>query len=122
MPVCSATIPAAATTPACRIEPPSSLRARRALVTNSALPASSPPTGALSPLLRQTETESAGPDSSATLTPSATAALKIRAPSTCRCSPCSSHSARSPAIVATSVTVPPARLCVFSTHTMEVGG
>ena len=51
--VSSATSPAAAMTPACRMPPPSIFRFFRALSMNSAEPHSTEPTGALSPLDRQ---------------------------------------------------------------------
>ena len=108
--------------PACRIPPPSILRARRARPTNSADPASTAPTGADSPLLSAKQTESASATSSAAGISSATAALKIRAPSTCSASWCASHSSRSSFITAGGVIVPPARLWVFSTHSSLVCG
>ena len=55
----TATRPAAATTPAWRIAPPSSFRARRARAMYSASPASTEPTGALRPFERQIVTLSA---------------------------------------------------------------
>ena len=76
-----AMMPAAASTPAWRIPPPSIFRSRRAFSMNSALPHSTDPTGAHRPLLRQKVTESAGAASSAGVQPVATAALKILAPS-----------------------------------------
>ncbi len=78
----SATSPAAASTPAWRIPPPSSLRARRARATNGPFPTTTEPTGADSPFDRQNVTLSAGAASSAGVTPRATTALKNRAPST----------------------------------------
>ena len=85
--VSSATSPAAASTPACRRPPPAILRIRRARATNSRLPVTTDPTGAESPLERQNVTESATDASSDGGTPSATEALKIRAPSMCTAMP-----------------------------------
>ena len=54
----SATMPAAASTPACLMLPPNTLRAMRARWMKSALPASIDPTGAPRPFERQNITES----------------------------------------------------------------
>ena len=70
-------MPAAAITPAWRIPPPTTLRARRASAMNARSPHTTEPTGAASPLLRQNVTESASATSAFTSTPSATAALKM---------------------------------------------
>ena len=74
--------PGAARTPAWRIPPPTSLRARRARSTNVREPTTTEPTGQARPLLRQNVTESAGAASSRAGVPRATTALKSRAPST----------------------------------------
>ena len=58
-----------------------SFRARRARAMNGVLPTTTDPTGAASPFDRQNVTESAGAAISAGVTPSATVALKKRAPS-----------------------------------------
>ncbi len=79
----SATIPAAAIIPAWRIPPPSTLRIRRARRDEFALPQSSEPTGQASPFERQNETVSANDAIFDAVVSSASAALKIRAPSRC---------------------------------------
>ena len=56
----SATMPAAAMMPACRIPPPTDLRILLARVMKASSPQTTDPTGAASPLLRQKVTESAG--------------------------------------------------------------
>ncbi|GAA3681716.1 hypothetical protein GCM10022224_052470 [Nonomuraea antimicrobica] len=77
----SATRPAAARTPLCRMPPPSILRMRRTRATNPARPATTEPTGAPSPLDRQNCTESACAAIRSAGVPLLTAALKILAPS-----------------------------------------
>ena len=79
----SADQPAAASTPPCRTPPPSILRSRRASAMNSVDPATTDPTGAPSPLLKQTWTVSTPTVSAPGGTPSATAACQSRAPSRC---------------------------------------
>ena len=89
---------------------------------NSSLPHSSDPTGALSPFEMQKQTESTSSVSACVGSPSATDALKMRAPSRC------TGMSRSWATLATAAvsshvrTPPPQRLCVFSRHTSVVGG
>ena len=73
--------PPAAMRPACRIQPPRRSRTRRARSKKAPPPAMTDPTGAPSPLERQTETESAQAAQSAALTPLATSAFASRAPS-----------------------------------------
>ena len=77
----SATRPAAARIPTCRIPPPRSFRARRALQMKSFEPTSTLPTGQARPFERQNVTESAGPASSRGSSSSATTAFQNRAPS-----------------------------------------
>jgi hypothetical protein len=79
----TATMPAAAMTPACRMPPPTTLRLRRTLRMNAALPTTTEPTGAARPLLKQRLALSAPCNSRAGETPSCTAAFHSRAPSTC---------------------------------------
>ena len=79
---------AAARNPACRIAPPNSLRARRAWAISSFGPSRADPTGAPSPLLKQTETVSKCRHHSRAGTPEATTAFHSRAPSRCIASPC----------------------------------
>jgi hypothetical protein len=116
------TMPAAASTPACRMPPPSRLRIRRAPATKAADPASIEPTGALRPLDRQNITESKKTVICRTSTPRAVAALKTRAPSRCIASVRSSASVRSPHRFSRGETVPPPRLCVLSTQCSRVFG
>ena len=82
-----ATRPGAARTPTWRSPPPTSLRARRARQMKSRSPTTTEPTGQASPLLRQNVTEVAGAASSLGRAPSATTALKKRAPSRWRGTP-----------------------------------
>src|SRR3990172_1678512 len=88
----------------------------------SALPASSEPTGAESPLETQKQTESASAASTEAGTPRYTAALKSRAPSRCtaiprRCAKLHNSSVRSGAS-----TVPQALLWVFSRQSRALRG
>src|SRR5918997_1424735 len=116
----SATSPAAASTPPCRTPPPSILRSRRAFATNSADPATTEPTGAPRPLLRQTCTVSAPTVRAAGGTPSATAACQSRAPSRCTLSFAALAAATTAACSSGAVTVPPAALWVFSRQSSVV--
>ena len=77
----SAYSPAAASTPAWRIPPPSRLRHSRAVAMRSADATSTDPTGAPSPFDRQTDAVSASRPYVASSTPEATAAFQMRAPS-----------------------------------------
>ena len=79
----SAMSPAAARTPTWRMPPPTSLRARRARQMSLVEPTTTEPTGQARPFERQKLAESADASSVATGVPSATDALKMRAPSTC---------------------------------------
>ncbi len=108
--------------PAWRIAPPSERRTRFARSMNARVPATRDPTGADSPFDRHTDTESTDLVSSRTSTPSATAALKTRAPSRCTANPASCAAAATASIWAGVSTVPPAALCVFSRHTMPGAG
>ena len=113
--VSSATSPAAAAMPArCTVAPPSRWRIVVARPTTASLPARSAPNGAERPLFSDRATESAGPASSASGTPSATAAFASRAPSTCTRQPCRVAAAASASVRPAERTVPPARVCVFS--------
>ena len=85
--VSSATTPAAARMPACRMPPPNIFRARRARSMKARVPTTTDPTGAPSPLDRQKVTESAWAANSRTGAPVAMLALKIRAPSRCTAIP-----------------------------------
>ncbi len=76
-------MPAAATIPAWRMPPPSSLRYRSARTISSAVPAIIDPTGAPRPFERQNWTVSTSRQMTSAPTPSATAALNRRAPSMC---------------------------------------
>ena len=118
----SATSAAAAITPAWRIAPPRSLRTRRALAIVSPLPQRIEPTGAASPFEKQYWTVSAGAQSSFGSTFSATAALKIRAPSRWTRRPRWCASSATAAVSATVSTAPPQLLCEFSRHTSDVRG
>src|SRR5437868_10343773 len=84
----SAIRPAAASTPTWRMPPPSRFRQRRAWSTSSSEPQKMLPTGQARPLDRQKVTVSAAAAIFAALTPKATAALKIRAPSRWTRRPC----------------------------------
>ena len=89
-------------------------RATRAAAIVASSPASSAPNGAHRPLFRLSATVSTGAASAASGTPSATAAFGSRAPSRWTRAPCFRAAAASASVRATSVTVPPARVCVFS--------
>ena len=62
-------MPAAAKMPDCRMPPPSILRQRLPSLTNSLPPSNTDPTGAPSPLDKQTDTESKHPAISFAVTP-----------------------------------------------------
>ena len=81
----------------------------------SAGPATSDPIGAPSPLDRQTDTMSNGAARSVGVSPVAAAAFHSLAPSQWSPSPARSAQARSARSRSTGCTVPPAKLCVFST-------
>ena len=73
------------------------------------------PTGAPKPLEKQTEIVSKYFPYSANETPDATWAFQMRAPSKCKANPSSSAPVRRAAISEIGCTVPPPKLCVFST-------
>ena len=104
-------------TPAWRIPPPRSLRARRALSIRSRDEATTDPTGAHRPFDRQAMTVSTPFTSAAGGTPRATAAFQTRAPSRCTRKPHSRAAATTAWNSSTPWTVPPPRLCVFSSTT-----
>jgi hypothetical protein len=89
---------------------------------NVLVPTMMDPTGALRPLERQKVAESLCPAMSLAGTPSATAALKIRAPSKWTGIPWRLATALTAAICATLQTVPPAMLWVFSRQISPVSG
>ena len=115
-------MPAAASTPAWRIPPPSILRSRRARSANSRGPQSSDPTGQPKPFERQKETESAGAASSAAASPVAASALKMRAPSRCTASPAPRATSAGEAVAAAVSAAPPQRFCVFSRQSRALRG
>ena len=102
--------------------PPIIFRTLRAFSTKSLEPHSSEPTGAQSPLEMQNMTESKGAASAFASTPSAAAALKMRAPSRWEARPRRFAISPSASPCATVMTVPPARLCVFSAQSRVVRG
>ena len=108
--------------PAWRMPPPTILRTRRARATNSGPPQTTEPTGAPRPLETQKVTESAWRANSLAGRPSATAALKSRAPSRCTGTPAPCATSATAAISSGVQHVPPWRLCVFSTQTRPVWG
>ncbi len=81
---------------------------------NACDPTTIDPTGADSPFDRQNITESNGSTTSATGTPSASAALNTRAPSRCTGRPISCAPAAISRDASSDSTVPPAMLCEFS--------
>ena len=83
-------------------------------------PATSEPTGAPNPFERQNITESTFFAITATWSPSAVAALKIRAPSKCTLSPSLCASSQISFRRSVGYTVPPAMLLVFSRQTSAV--
>ena len=107
-PSSSATRPAAAITPACRQAPPNRILIRRPSRICSAVPQTSDPIGAPSPFETQNISVSTSAAYSATSTPEAALALKIRAPSRWTATPASSATLRMARKSSTSITVPPA--------------
>ena len=102
--------------------PPNCLRMRRARSIIARLPHSTDPTGAHSPLLKQKVIESAGAASSAGVTASAAAALKMRAPSMCNNKSCSCANTPAARVYSGLKTTPPQRLCVFSRMSIRLMG
>ena len=94
--------------------PPSALRNTRALAIRSAKPTSIDPTGAPRPFDRQNITVSNPRVSVFTSTPSATAALKMRAPSRCSGNLWAFAPLQISSKTSTRVHTPPARFAVFS--------
>ena len=88
----------------------------------SSEPTMTDPTGQLSPLDRQNVMESASRASSDAGASSATAALKMRAPSTCIGRSFSFATAATAATSDWERTPPPHRFCVFSMQTSAVRG
>ena len=82
-------VPAAASTPACRMPPPSLRRTIRACAARSPEVTTSDPTGAPRPFERQTDSVSNSAPYRVSGTPVATAAFQIRAPSQCSVMPSS---------------------------------
>ena len=80
------------------------------------------PTGAPKPFDRQKHTLSASRTNSATEQPQATAALKIRAPSTCTRRPCACAVSANSRIRSGGSAAPPQKLCVFSSASSDVRG
>ncbi|MNQ97016.1 hypothetical protein D3C85_1126420 [compost metagenome] len=117
---CTPSRPAAAMIPDCRCVPPSMRRSVRALARTAWLPASTAPTGALSPLDRQSDTVSAWRLMSPAGTPSATAALNMRAPSRCTGTPAARAMPYTACMWSSGSTVPPALLCDVSIATSDV--
>ena len=115
-------MPAAASTPAWRQPPPSSLRSRRARKMELSDPHSIEPTGAPSPLLRQNCTVSATAAKADSGTPAATDAFTSRAPSRCTDRPWRRASAAISASSSTPATRPPAIMNVFSRQSSRGGG
>ncbi|KAG0920595.1 hypothetical protein G6F31_020656 [Rhizopus arrhizus] len=102
-----------------RCVPPSMRRKVRARDITALLPASTAPTGALSPLDRHSDTVSAYCVISAAGTPSATAALKRRAPSRCTGMPAAFAMPYTACMWSSGSTAPPALLCEVSIATSE---
>ncbi len=100
--------------------PPIRLRRTRASSTWSCVPTNSEPTGAPSPLDRQTASASVSAPYASSGVPVATCAFQIRAPSMCSAQPTPSAQARSACRSASGSTAPPAKLWVFSTETAVV--
>ena len=121
-PSCSATSPAAANTPAWRIPPPSSFRARRARWMNSASPTISDPTGQPSDFDRQNVADAPSGTRARAGTPSATDALNSRAPSTNRGTPRSAAMSATDWVNAAVRGWPIDREWVFSIVTSAVAG
>ena len=106
--------------PTWRMPPPIRLRRTRASSTASREPTISEPTGAPSPLDRQTERTDAMAPYSASGTPVATCAFQIRAPSRCTPAPTPVAQARRSWSSSSGSTAPPAKLWVFSTEIAAV--
>ena len=106
----AAAIPARCTLAAAEAAQHHAARAR----SPASLPARIAPIGAQRPLLSETRPCSTGAASSASGTPRATDALKSRAPSRWTRQPCRCAAAASSAVSSGERTVPPARVCVFS--------
>ena len=106
------TAPAAATIPACRIAPPKRCFSRHARSISSREPARSAPSGQPSPFERQSVTVSKRAAIAAGATPSATDALRSRAPSRCTASPSSRAVATTSSSSSSGQTRPPELLCV----------
>ena len=85
-------------------------------------PQSTDPIGAPSPFDRQNMSVSAGAASSAGLTPSATAAFQMRAPSTCTASPASRAGFVTASTSARDSGRPLAGMCVFSSVSALITG
>src|SRR4051812_2795846 len=120
--VSSATMPAAAITPAWRMPPPSLRRCTRASAITSAGPHNSEPTGAPSPFERQNITVSAPPMSALGAVPVAMAAFQMRAPSTCTRNPRSCARSTSVRISSAPVGAPDITMYEFSRVSIEIGG
>ncbi len=106
--------PAAATIPACRIAPPKRCFSRHACSISSREPARRAPSGQPSPFERQSVTVSKRAAIAEGATPSATDALRSRAPSRCTASPSSRAVATTSSSASSGQTRPPELLCVFS--------
>ena len=104
-------------TPDWRIPPPKRFRTLHPSSMSAREPASAAPTGQPSPFEKLTITVSAHAANSASVVPLAALAFQSRAPSRCT----GSERARATSVIARSagsgVIIPPAPLCVFSTHT-----
>jgi len=107
--------------PTWRIPPPMRLRHTRDSSIASRLPTTSEPTGAPSPLDRQTAITSATAPYSRSGVPVATWAFQIRAPSTWMPAPASVANSRRSRRSDSGSTAPPAKLWVFSTAIAAVG-
>ena len=120
--VSSATIPAAAITPACRQAPPSRARSSRAAPRCAAVPQRTEPTGAARPFERQNMSVSTGAHRSRGVSPVARAAFQMRAPSQCTASPCWWAASATAATAAAGQGRPLAGMCGFSIATADRGG
>ena len=104
------------------IQPPSRFRTCMPRSTKAASPATTDPTGAPSPLERQSDTESAWAVHSGAATPEATTAFASRAPSRCTGTPRSLATREMEEISSMGTTTPPATLWVCSRQTSAVFG
>ena len=111
---------AAASTPTCRIPPPSRLRQTRASVTAASEPTIIEPTGAPRPLEKHTHRTSAIAPYAVSGVPLATWAFQMRAPSRCTATSDAVAHERSASRSPIGSTAPPAKLWVFSTETAVV--